>query len=177
MIRYIYIYIYGDNECVLMCVCVFNECVMNVCVSEKSRVNTEIPHNAKSISLWKVSYSHCTLECSIVVIGNYQTILVQSLLERINIKCSLKVLSSYWLVNLKQGHRPLQYTGTHQSFPSEVKGEMTHRTRKTGFLQKVIHDIGECIIDVCGCLDGKITTPSIRDESSNNSGRESVCAL
>lgn len=61
---------------------------------------------------------------------------------------------------------------------SEVKEKNdTYINQKTGSFQKVIHDIGECIIDVCGCRDGKITTPSIRDESSNNSGRELVCAL
>lgn len=88
----------------------------------------------------------------------------QSLVQLLMSKCKLRTSSLT--------------THMHTNVSSEVKEKNdTCNSQKTGCLQKVMHDIGERIIDVCACLDGKITTPSIRDESSNNSGKELVCAL
>lgn len=151
-----------------------------ICINGKPSLNSHTQSNANGIFWKKISY-HTLYSWVLLLLSQKITeqILVQSMLGRINIKCSSKVFLNYQSVYLKQGHHLLcTHTQTHtHKFCSEVKKNDICNNQKTGCLQKVIHDIGECIIDVCGCLDGEITMPSIRDESSNNSGREAVCIL
>lgn len=63
------------------------------------------------------------------------------------------------------------------NFVHRLRKNITHYNKKTVSLRKLIHDTEECIIDVGGCLDGKITIATIRDESCNNSGSKAVCIL